>query len=524
MSTHMAAPYPVRVSADLDPSLNRWLWLVKWAMAIPHVLVLALLWPCFVVLSVVAFFAILFTGRYPRVIFDFNVGVLRWSWRVTYFAYGTLGTDRYPPFTLAEVPDYPAHLEIGYPEHLSRGLVLVKWWLLALPHYLVTGFFLGGSAWAVDRTANFSWDPSSGGGLIGLLVLIAAVTLLVTGRYPRPLFDLVLGLNRWVLRVAAYAALMTDSYPPFRLDMGPDEPGGRLLLAGVRAPATPATTGPGETSQPTQPAQPAQPPETWVEREAAPTPSAPSAGPGAPAAPATPAAPTSRWSAGRVVALILGVLAVLLGGGMLAAGTTVAVAGPAARDTQGYYMTPHGSFDSAGSAVVSTPFTVATTAATDWVPARLLGRFKMSAHAPGGGPVFLGIGRTSDVRSYLDGVTYTTVTDLGWPHRGVTNPGAPGRLPATRPAAAGIWVAQRSGTGEQVLTWPTRSGSWTLVAMRPSGAAPVRVDAAVGFTFPAAGRFVAAMLIAGGVLLALGIVAMVLALRSATVRTPGRQS
>jgi Domain of unknown function (DUF4389) len=195
---------PVVLSATLDPQLSRGLWLVKWFLAIPHVVVLVFLWVAFAVLTVVAFFAILFTGRYPSGIFRFNVGVLRWTWRVNYYAGpGGLGTDRYPPFSLAHDPSYPATLEIAEPGRLSRGLVLVKWWLLAIPHYLVVAIIT-------------EWVP----GLVSVLVLIAAVALLFRGRYPRSIFDLVIGLNRWVVRVVAYAALMTDEYPPFRLDQG----------------------------------------------------------------------------------------------------------------------------------------------------------------------------------------------------------------------------------------------------------------------------------------------------------------
>jgi uncharacterized protein DUF4389 len=136
-------PYPLQLTGELSPRLSRGLWLVKWLLAIPHCVVLFFLWIGFAVVSVLAFFAILFTGRYPRGLFDFNVGVLRWTWRVGFYSYSALGTDQYPPFTLKDAPDYPAGLEVEYPESLSRGLVLVKWWLLALPHYLVVAVFAG---------------------------------------------------------------------------------------------------------------------------------------------------------------------------------------------------------------------------------------------------------------------------------------------------------------------------------------------------------------------------------------------
>jgi hypothetical protein len=233
-----ASGYPLRLTGELSPQLSRWLWLVKWLLAIPHFIVLFVLWVAFAVVSVVAFFSILFTRRYPRGLFEFNVGVLRWSWRVGFYSYSALGTDRYPPFTLKDVPDYPARLEVDYPESLSRGLVLIKWWLLALPQYLVVAVFVGGgwAAWTGNDT--FMWTS---GGLVGLLVLFAGVVLLFTQRYPKTLYDFVLGMNRWVFRVVAYAGLMTDAYPPFRLDMGGDDPAGDSAADAVVPPPAPIT-------------------------------------------------------------------------------------------------------------------------------------------------------------------------------------------------------------------------------------------------------------------------------------------
>ena len=230
----------MRIEGRLDEPVSRWLWLVKWILLIPHLVVLVVLWLAFAVVSFIAFFAILFTARYPRSLFGFNLGVLRWTWRVTYYGYSALGTDDYPPFTLGEVPGYPATLTVAYPERLSRGLVLVKWWLLAIPHYLVLAL-IGGTVGA--GVSGGDWQVPFGG-LLPLLVLVVAVSLLFTGTYPAGLFDLVMGLNRWVYRVIAYVALMRDEYPPFRLDQGatePDVPG----TATASGSARPAGTNPG---------------------------------------------------------------------------------------------------------------------------------------------------------------------------------------------------------------------------------------------------------------------------------------
>jgi hypothetical protein len=204
-------PYPVSVEGRLDEPLSRWRWLVKWFLAIPHAIVLGFLWLGFAVLTVVAFVAILATGSYPRRIFDYNVGVLRWTWRVGFYAFGPLGTDRFPPFTLEPVPGYPAELDVEYPEHLSRGLVLVKSWLLAIPQLVIVAILTGSAAVTVNHA------HVTAPGLISVLSVIAGFALLVRGRYLTDLFELIVGLNRWVFRVIAYVALMRDEYPPFRL-------------------------------------------------------------------------------------------------------------------------------------------------------------------------------------------------------------------------------------------------------------------------------------------------------------------
>ena len=237
--------YPVVVEGYIDEPLSRWMWLVKWFLAIPHFIILGFLWIGFSILTFFAFFAILFTGRYPRAMFDFNVGVMRWSWRVIFYCSSVIATDRYPPFTLAPA-DYPARLDVAYPERLSQGLVLIKWWLLAIPHYIIVGLFTSGLIWWA--TDDWGGDPflQIGGGLIAILALISVIVLLFTGRYPRPMFDLLMGLNRWVFRVAAYATLMRDEYPPFRLDMGGSEPTA-AAVTGARQSEPPGSAQEGTT-------------------------------------------------------------------------------------------------------------------------------------------------------------------------------------------------------------------------------------------------------------------------------------
>ncbi len=189
-------PYPATLTGDLSSPPGRWQWIFKWLLLIPHLIVLYFLTIAAGVVTVIAFFSILFTGKYPKSLFDFVVGVFRWNWRVNFYSYNVLGTDKYPPFTLEKAP-YPADFDVIYPERLFRGLVLVKWWLLAIPHYIILYFLEM---------------------VMEVLIIVIAIILLFTGKYPEDLFKFVLGVNRWMYRVYAYVSLMTDVYPPFSFD------------------------------------------------------------------------------------------------------------------------------------------------------------------------------------------------------------------------------------------------------------------------------------------------------------------
>jgi uncharacterized protein DUF4389 len=478
--------YPVRVGARLDEPLSRWLWLVKWLLAIPHYVVLWFLWIAYFVLTVIAFFAILFTGRYPSSIFDFNVGVLRWSWRVAFYSYSALGTDRYPPFTLAEVPDYPATLTIDHPEHLSRGLVLVKWWLLAIPHYAVVGIFLWGANTYTANGTNVSSTP----GLVALLVLFAAVALLFTGRYPRGMFDFVVGMNRWALRVAAYASLMTDAYPPFRLDGGAGEP------------SEPGPVPPDQTA--TAADQAATATDTGAEPTTAPIPSPP----GAPGPVAR-----SHWSAGRVVSVIVGAVLLLGGLGAIAGGGWLAWADQTQRDQAGFLNTPTARVVTADYGLRYDTVGIGN---RDWDNDNLdwLGTVRVRATGSTDAALFIGIAQTRDVNTYLGQPVSQRFEPDGW-SRGPYYQQGTAQRPPTAPTEQRFWATSASGSGPQSITWEPRDGRWTLVVMNADSNAGVDAELSAGATLPHLRTVWIVLFIVGGIATLVGALLMAFAIQAA---------
>ena len=173
--------------------LSRGLIFIKWLLIIPHLIVLSLLGVGLGVVTIFAWFAILITGSYPRGMWDFAMMVLRWSARV--MAYYYLQRDEYPPFGDT---DYPVLFQMEYPEHVSRGLIFVKW-LLVIPHIIIL-YFLNA--------------------ITSVVLFIAWFAILYTGKFPRSMFDFMTGVARWSHRVVVYELLLTDVYPPFSMDGG----------------------------------------------------------------------------------------------------------------------------------------------------------------------------------------------------------------------------------------------------------------------------------------------------------------
>jgi hypothetical protein len=189
------AGYPVQVDAERQGEYNRFLPLVKWLLAIPHYLVLFFLFIGVFFAKIVAFFAVLITGRYPEGLFNFVTGVLRWSWNVNAYVY--LLTDEYPPFALDRDPTYPAQLEIAYPaDGVNRWRPLVHW-LLIIPYAIIAGVL--------------SW-------LAGIVAFVGVFVILFTKDLPEGMFKLILIPYRWQNRAAAYALFMVTKYPPFEWD------------------------------------------------------------------------------------------------------------------------------------------------------------------------------------------------------------------------------------------------------------------------------------------------------------------
>ena len=188
------APYPARFDAERQSEYNRFLPLIKWLIAFPHYLVLVLLGIGALFVHLIAFFAVIITGRYPRGLWDYMTGVARWASRVGAYVY--LMTDRYPPFSLQDDPAYPVRVQFDYPEHTDRWRPLLTW-LLILPYAFV---------------ANILHQ------LAGLVAFIGVFVILFTKELPDGMFKLILVPFRWQVRAGAYFWFLVTRYPPFEWD------------------------------------------------------------------------------------------------------------------------------------------------------------------------------------------------------------------------------------------------------------------------------------------------------------------
>jgi hypothetical protein len=453
--------FPVQVHAARDPHLSRWFWLVKWLLLIPHYLILLFLWIAVVVTTLVAYVAVLFTGRYPAAVFAFNLGVLRWSWRVNYYGYQALGTDRYPPFTLADVPDYPARLQIDPPIRLPRWLPLLAW-LFAIPHLFLVAALTGAADWQMrSGTSNSTTLPV---GVVSVGLLIAGISLVFTGRYPRGLYDLLLGIARWSLRVTAYVTLLTGQYPPFRLDQGDDEP----------------------DNDPTSPTFSAS--------------VRPDEGVGGSGAAGAIRPPGS--AAGPVTALVAGVLMLLLAAGVGVGGVALVALGHA-RDANGYVTSPTLQVSSPTAAI--TVEDVNLQAGDVWARnLSSIGGVRVTATSMTGTPLFLGVAPQSAVDGWLAGIAHDRLVAFTAGPSGRYARTSGSTQPVPVPAGQAFWLATANGAGPTVLNWQASNGDFAVTLANADGTPAVAATITVATQVPDPTPLAVGLLAAAVALLLLG--------------------
>ena len=186
--------YPVGVSADYAPEYSRFMPLIKWLLLIPHYVVLLFLGIGAMFVAFIAFFATLFTAKYPEGMWNYMVGVHRWALRV--MSYHLLITDQYPPFTLQETPEDTVRLKAEYPEHVARWRPFFAW-LIILP-YAIVAALIGYVAYVCSFLAFF--------------------TIIFTKRIPEGLFNVIRIALNWQLRAGFYSYWMSVEYPSFEWD------------------------------------------------------------------------------------------------------------------------------------------------------------------------------------------------------------------------------------------------------------------------------------------------------------------
>ncbi len=197
--------YSVRFEVEYPESSSRWRALLgvlfffpKLVLLTPHLVILYFLSIAAFVATYIGYWAVLITGKYPEVLFNFLVGVQRWSARTDSWLYGL--ADSYPPFSLT-APDYPASYEVGYPESSSRWRALLGVLILPKLAFLVPHFAILYGLWLASFAAIY----------VGYWIA------LIRGRYPAELFEFVSGVQRWSYRTEAWLAGLTDRYPPLGL-------------------------------------------------------------------------------------------------------------------------------------------------------------------------------------------------------------------------------------------------------------------------------------------------------------------